>query len=138
MSIDNFSHICYSNKTCQLGGCLNGGYVNDRFQDNPTYQFFPPRGDGQPIHSNILSSTLPANLYPLTWLLPSGKILIQSNWATVTLDLATNTETPLDNVPEAVRVYPASAGTIMLPLTPANNYTATVLFCGGSNVQTDR
>ncbi|RXW23509.1 hypothetical protein EST38_g2323 [Candolleomyces aberdarensis] len=121
-----------------LGGCLNGGYVNDRFQDNPTYQFFPPRGDGTPIQSPILASTLPANLYPLTWLLPSGNLLIQSNWATVTLNLATNTETPLDNIPEAVRVYPASAGTVMLPLTPANNYTATVLFCGGSNVQTDR
>ena len=26
----------------------------------------------------------------------------------------------------------------MLPLTPANNYTATILFCGGSDVQPDR
>jgi hypothetical protein len=47
-------------------------------------------------------------------------------------------ETPLDNIPDAVRVYPASAGTIMLPLTPANNYTATILFCGGSNVTPDQ
>jgi hypothetical protein len=85
-----------------------------------------------------LQSTLPANLYPLTWLLPSGGLLIQSNWATVVLDLATNTEKALDNIPDAVRVYPASAGTLMLPLTPANNYTATVLFCGGSNIKTDQ
>ncbi|KAF5338488.1 hypothetical protein D9611_013244 [Ephemerocybe angulata] len=121
-----------------LGGCKNGGYVNDRFQDNPTYQFFPPRGDGVSIPSPILQTTLPANLYPLTWLLPSGNLLIQSNWATVLLNLDTNKETALDNIPDAVRVYPASAGTIMLPLTPANNYTATVLFCGGSNIETDR
>ena len=26
----------------------------------------------------------------------------------------------------------------MLPLTPANNYTATVLFCGGTNLQPDQ
>lgn len=78
------------------------------------------------------------NLFPLTWLLPSGQLLIQSNRATVLLNYKTNTETTLDNIPDAVRVYPASAGTVMLPLTPANNYTATILFCGGSNVQSDR
>lgn len=38
----------------------------------------------------------------------------------------------------AVRTYPASGATVMLPLTPANNYTATVLFCGGSNLQPDQ
>ncbi|KIM45417.1 copper radical oxidase [Hebeloma cylindrosporum] len=116
-----------------IGGCRNGGYVNDASQDNPTYEFFPTKGAS--IISPILQRTLPANLFPLTWLLPSGKLLIQSNWATVLLDYHKNIETPLDNIPDAVRVYPASAGTIMLPLTPANNYTATVLFCGGSNVQ---
>lgn len=31
------------------------------------------------------------------------------------------------------RVYPASGAVAMLPLTPANNYTPTLLFCGGSN-----
>lgn len=116
----------------QLGGCFFGGYVNDANQDNPTYEFFPTRGG--PIPSPILQSTLPVNLFPLTWLLPSGNLLIQSGWNTVLLDLDTDTETPLDDIPDAVRVYPASAGTVMLPLTPANNYTATILFCGGSNV----
>lgn len=36
-----------------------------------------------------------------------------------------------------VRVYPASGGSVMLPLTPANNYTPTILFCGGSNMSAD-
>jgi hypothetical protein len=115
-----------------ISGCTQGGYVNDAGQTNPTYEFFPTRG--APITSPILVNTLPANLYPLVWLLPSGKILIQSNWATSLLDLNANIETPLDNIPDAVRTYPASAGVIMLPLTPANNWTATILFCGGSNV----
>ncbi|KAJ2926787.1 hypothetical protein H1R20_g10295, partial [Candolleomyces eurysporus] len=118
-----------------IGGCRNGGYVNDPGQDNPTYEFFPPTGD--PIDSPMLSRTLPVNLYPLVWLLPSGRILMQANWETVLLDRHTNQETQLDNIPDAVRVYPASAGTLMLPLTPANNYTATVLFCGGANVTTE-
>ena len=42
------------------------------------------------------------------------------------------------NMLDAVRVYPASGGTAMLPLTPDNNYTATILFCGGSNIQPDQ
>ncbi|KAF4621191.1 hypothetical protein D9613_000262 [Agrocybe pediades] len=115
-----------------LGGCQNGGYVNDASQDNPTYEFFPTRGG--PIPSPILQSTLPVNLFPLTWMLPSGNLLVQSGWKTVLLDLDTDTETPLQDIPDAVRVYPASAGTAMLPLTPANNYTATIIFCGGSDV----
>lgn len=32
------------------------------------------------------------------------------------------------------RVYPASGATAMLPLTPDNNYTPTILFCGGSSM----
>jgi hypothetical protein len=63
---------------------------------------------------------------------------MQSNWETVLLNYHTHEETPLDNIPDAVRTYPASAGTIMMPLTPANNWTATIMFCGGSNVQPDQ
>ncbi|KAK0476749.1 glyoxal oxidase [Armillaria novae-zelandiae] len=101
-----------------LGGCKNGGYVNDAGQDNPTYEFFPSKGD--PIPSQILQTTLPTNLYPLTQTgIPPSLITTLTE------------ETPLDPIPDAVRTYPASAGTIMLPLTPANNWSATVLFCDG-------
>ena len=120
----------------QIGGCRNGGYVNAANQDNPTYEFFPPKGAS--ITLPILQRTLSANLFPLTWLLPSGRLLIQSNWETVLYDYKKQKETPLDDVPDAVRVYPASAGTAMLPLTPANNWTATILFCGGTNVKTNQ
>ncbi|KIM83331.1 glyoxal oxidase [Piloderma croceum F 1598] len=119
-----------------LGGCDWGGYVNSAAQDNPTYEFYPSRGD--PVASPILASTLPVNLYPLTYLLPSGNLLIQSNWKTVLLDYEKNKEYPLDDIPDAVRTYPASAGNVILPLTPMNNWTATILFCGGSNIQTDQ
>lgn len=55
-----------------IGGDNNGGYVNTVLQDNPTYEFFPPKGDGQAIHLQWLADNLPVNLYPLTWMLPSG------------------------------------------------------------------
>jgi hypothetical protein len=57
---------------------------------------------------------------------------MQAAYKTIMYDLTTQTETPLPNMPYAARVYPASAATIMLPLTPANNYNPTLLFCGGS------
>ena len=64
-------------------------------------------------------------------------LYMQANWGTALLDYKNQQEFELPNVPDAVRTYPASAGTCMLPLTPANNYTATILFCGGSNIQPD-
>ncbi|KAJ3574744.1 hypothetical protein NP233_g1539 [Leucocoprinus birnbaumii] len=117
-----------------IGGCHWGGYVNDPNQNNPTYEFFPPRGD--PIVSPFLSNTLPTNLYPLAFLLPSGRIFMQANWASVILDYKAGGEMALDPMPDAVRTYPASAGTVVLPMTPANNWAATIMFCGGSNVTT--
>lgn len=100
-----------------------------------------------PITSPLLSNTLPVNLYPLTFLLPSGKLFVQSNWQTVLLDWkawksAGNNgaamEQPLDNMKGAVRVYPASAGSAMLPMRKTGNWSATILFCGGQNFQNNQ
>ena len=35
---------------------------------------------------------------------------------------------------KVIRVYPASGAVAMLPLTPANNWNPTILFCGGSDM----
>lgn len=51
-------------------------------------------------------------------------------------DYNQNQETQLPPMPNnVVRVYPASGATAMMPLTPANNYTPSILFCGGSDIQ---
>lgn len=73
--------------------------------------------------------------YALTWLLPSGNLLIQSNLKATIFDWQNAIEQPLPDIPHSVRVYPASGATAMLPLTPANNWTATILFCGGTDLQ---
>ncbi|KZT10785.1 copper radical oxidase [Laetiporus sulphureus 93-53] len=121
-----------------IGGCDWGGYVNDASQTNPTYEFFPPIPGVGLTTSPLLVNTLPANLYPLTWLLPSGLLFVQANWGTALIDYKARTETELPSMVDAVRTYPASAGTAMLPLTPANNWTATILFCGGSNISSSQ
>lgn len=119
-----------------IGGCEWGGYVNSENQNNPTYEFFPSRG--QPITLNILLNTLPVNLFPLTWLLPSGNLFIQSNYAAIVFDYKNMIEYNLDDIPDAVRVYPASAATVMYPMTPGNNWTSTMLFCGGNDLKSNQ
>ncbi|KAG8858717.1 hypothetical protein FRB96_004854 [Tulasnella sp. 330] len=119
-----------------IGGNLYGGFVNDAGNNNPTWEWWPSRGAVQNL--TILETTLPANLYPLTWMLPSGKLFIQTNLGAELFDPLTGVEDVLPDVPHAVRTYPASAATAMLPLTPANNWTATVLFCGGTDLQPDQ
>lgn len=81
----------------------------------------------------FLDDTLPLCLFPLTWLLPSGKLFLQAAKKTILYDMDARQEIPLPDMPYASRVYPASAAAAMLPLTPANNYAAELLFCGGSD-----
>ena len=54
-------------------------------------------------------------------------------------DFNGNVETPLPDMPKHIaRVYPASGAVAMLPLTPDNNYTPTLLFCGGTDIPDDQ
>ncbi|KAH9475866.1 Aldehyde oxidase GLOX [Psilocybe cubensis] len=127
-----------------IGGFVNGGYINRNYPNvdperqggaaDSTYEYYPPVADA-PRTFRFLIQTSGLNAYAHTFLMPSGKMLVQANVSTVLWDHVTNTETPLPDMPGGVvRVYPASGATAMLPLTPANNYTPTVLFCGGSDM----
>ncbi|KZT34045.1 DUF1929-domain-containing protein [Sistotremastrum suecicum HHB10207 ss-3] len=130
-----------------VGGFVNGGYIN-RNSDNsdptfeggaaePTFEFYPSRG-GNPELMAFMTLTSGLNAYSHTYLMPSGKMFVQANWSTIMWDYNANIETPLPDMPgHVVRVYPASGAVAMLPLTPANNYTPTILFCGGSDMSPD-
>lgn len=63
---------------------------------------------------------------------------MQAAYSTILYDLNTRTQTALQDMPYAQRVYPASAAAVMLPLTAANSYTPTILFCGGSSANLDK
>ncbi|KAJ7276322.1 glyoxal oxidase N-terminus-domain-containing protein [Mycena haematopus] len=124
-----------------IGGFQNGGYILRNVpNDNPTagaeltYEFYPSN-DQTPQLVNFLVKTSGLNAYPLTWLLSSGNIFLQANLSTTIWNYEDNTEHDLPDMPNGVvRVYPASAATAMLPMTPANNYSQTIIFCGGSDM----
>jgi hypothetical protein len=118
-----------------IGGAISGGFINDASDDNPTIEFFPPKGDGTPIHLNFLHDALPSNLFPHVFTLPDNRIFVAANQLAMIYDWVNDIETRLPNFPNGVRVnYPWSAGAVLLPLTPENNYTPEVLFCGGSTI----
>lgn len=117
-----------------MGGSTDGAFVNNLAINNPTYEIWPMAPGESVQNSSLLANTLPANQYPITHLLPSGDILVNVNHNASILNYHTGAETTLALVPHAVRTYPASASSAMLPLTPANGYNATVMYCGGTNL----
>ncbi|KAF8055354.1 putative copper radical oxidase [Lyophyllum atratum] len=130
-----------------IGGFVNGGYINRNYPNTDpqfeggaaenTYEFYPANGRGvQPVQFLIKTSGL--NAYAHAFLLNSGKMLVQANVSTMIWDYNANVETLLPDMPSnVVRVYPASGAVAMLPLTPANNWNPTLLFCGGSDMPDD-
>ena len=126
-----------------IGGFVNGGYINRNYPNidpateggaaEPTVEFFPSKGDAKNMQFMIDTSGL--NSYAHAYMMPSGKMFLQANTSAMLWDPASFQETRLPEMPGGViRVYPASGGVTMLPLTPANNYNPTILFCGGSDM----
>jgi hypothetical protein len=135
-----------------IGGATGGGYINRNYPNvdpayqgggsNPTWEFFPSKGN-TPTPMTFMVATSGLNMYPHTYLMPSGKLFMQANYSTALWQPYANNEATaynwLDNMPEEiVRVYPASGAVAMLPLTPSNNYTPTILFCGGSIISDEQ
>ncbi|KAF9039008.1 copper radical oxidase [Hymenopellis radicata] len=128
-----------------IGGFVQGGYVNRNWPNTDpefeggaadcTYEFFPNPDNADAKTMQFMIDTSGLNSYAHTFLLPSGLMFLQANLSSTLWDPATNAETRLPDMPKGVaRVYPASGGVAMLPLTPENNYTPTILFCGGTDM----
>ncbi|THU91870.1 hypothetical protein K435DRAFT_673233 [Dendrothele bispora CBS 962.96] len=123
------------------GGSTFGGFQNQAGDfNNPTYEFFPPKNingfNGVQIPNKFLNDALNATHFPIMMLLPSGNIFIAANQQAMLFNWRNNTEVArLPGIPNGIRVTsPYSAGAVLLPLTPENNYTPEVMICGGSNV----
>ena len=78
-----------------IGGFVNGGYINRNDPNvdpateggaaEPTYEFYPSKGQAQVMQFMIDTSGL--HSYALTYLMPSGKMLVQANVSTSKLVL---------------------------------------------------
>ncbi|KAJ7840231.1 glyoxal oxidase N-terminus-domain-containing protein [Mycena leptocephala] len=122
-----------------FGGSVSGGFINSAGMNNPSYEFYPPKNingfNGLKIPSTFLTDTLNGNHFPNLVTLPDGTLFVSANQAAMILNWKTNTETRLPGIPNGVRISsPFSAGHVLLPLSPANNYTPEIMICGGSTV----
>lgn len=75
-----------------IGGFSNGGYINRNYPNGndptwqggasqPTYEFWPSTGASPPVMPFLVNAG-GLNSYPLTWLLASGKMVLQANVST--------------------------------------------------------
>ncbi|GBE82141.1 Aldehyde oxidase GLOX [Sparassis crispa] len=122
-----------------IGGSRKGGWINNATVNNPTIEYWPPKNihgsNGLPIHLPFLVDTLNANLFPIVFLLPDGRVFVAANQDSMIYDWQTNTEQRLPPIPNGVRVtYPMAGTAVLLPLSPQNDYAAEILLCGGSTV----
>eukprot|EP00850_Spirogloea_muscicola_P022643 SM000305S11801 [mRNA] locus=s305:80289:86160:+ [translate_table: standard] len=110
----------------------------------PNYEYYPPGPNKTLTYLPILNKTDdPLNeyytsSYPISFLLPSGKVFVMSIRSPVLLDPVTDTWVDLPEWPfERQSVtYPFAAGSALLPLSPQNDYFAEVLICGGTTNRT--
>ncbi|WFD36359.1 (methyl)glyoxal oxidase [Malassezia cuniculi] len=117
-----------------LGGMRDGGYVPSKNSNEASYEFYPPKGNGEARYMPILDRTVPLSLFPHTFLMSNNELFVQAGREAVLWNYQKQSETRLANIPHAPRVYPANGGAALLPLTPENNYKETVLFCGGTSL----
>lgn len=72
--------------------------------------------------------------YPFVFTLPDGNLFIFANKQSMIFDYNNNKIVKrLPDIPGNPRTYPLTAGAVMLPLDPANDYNVEILICGGSD-----
>jgi hypothetical protein len=79
-----------------IGGFTAGGYINRNYPNTdpayeggaaePTFEFYPSRSQ-TPQVMNFMVNTSGLNSYPLTYLMPSGKMFVQANYSTSEVDV---------------------------------------------------
>ncbi|KAI9326351.1 glyoxal oxidase N-terminus-domain-containing protein [Zopfochytrium polystomum] len=86
----------------------------------------------QPTPLQFLWDALPANLYPVTAVLPSGRVFVFAGNGQLFNVTASTIIVHVGSNLWPFRSYPWTGSGALLPLDPADNYTARVLICGGS------
>lgn len=82
-----------------------------------------------------MQRTLNANLFPIAFTLPDGKVFIAANTQAIIYDWHDGSEEVLPDIPNGVRIsYPMSGTGLLLPLSPQNDYVPEILICGGSTL----
>ncbi|KAF4310289.1 putative glyoxal oxidase protein [Botryosphaeria dothidea] len=119
-------------------GSLNGLDPTVSANNNPTWELLNAKGvsDGINRPMEILEKNQPYYMYPFVHLLKDGSLFVFVSKSAELFDVKNNKTTKtFKDLPGDYRTYPNTGGSVMLPLSSANNYISDVIICGGGAYQ---
>jgi hypothetical protein len=119
-------------------GSLNGGDPTKPINNNPSFEILDPEGvsHGVSITMPLLVKAQPYYMYPFLHLLPTGDLFVFTSKSSQLFSVADMKVTKsLPDLPGDYRTYPNTGGSVLLPLSSANNWSASVITCGGGAYQ---
>ena len=119
-------------------GSLNGLDPTVAANNNPTFEILSDQGitNNVSVPMNILVANQPYYMYPMLHLLNDGTLFVFVSKSAEIFDVATNTTvTTFDDLPGDYRTYPNTGGSVLLPLSSANQWAPDIIICGGGAYQ---
>ncbi|KAI9819277.1 MAG: hypothetical protein M1827_007434 [Pycnora praestabilis] len=119
-------------------GSLNGLDPTVLANNNPTYEILNNQGvsDGVNVPMAILEKNQPYYMYPFMHLLSDGTLFVFVAKSAENFNVDTNTTVrSFPDLPGDYRTYPNTGGSVLLPLSSANNWAPDVVVCGGGAYQ---
>jgi hypothetical protein len=117
---------------------LNGGDPTRPINNNPSFEILDPEGvsHGVSITMPLLVKAQPYYMYPFLHLLPTGDLFVFTSRSSQLFSVANMKVTKsLPDLPGDYRTYPNTGGSVLLPLSSANNWSPSVIICGGGAYQ---
>jgi hypothetical protein len=135
-----------SGEVLVCSGSLNGLDPTVSGNNNPTCELLDAAGIPKvgSKRCDLLVNTQPYHMYPFLHVLPedgrlfvfAGKQSCIVNPSLMTPDFAEfNCQNPIPDLPGMYRTYPNTGSSSMFMLSSKNNWTATILICGGGAYQ---
>jgi len=119
-------------------GSLNGLDPTVPANNNPTWELLNNQGisNGVAINMTILVKNQPYYMYPFMHLMKDGNLFVFVSKSAESFNVGTNTtETAYPDLPGDYRTYPNTGGSVLLPLSSANNWNPDIIICGGGAYQ---
>ena len=119
-------------------GSLNGLDPTVPANNNPTYEILNAEGisSGVSVPMDILVRTQPYYMYPFIHLLRDGNLFVFVSKSSEVFSVGTNTTVKsFPDLPGEYRTYPNTGGSVLLPLSSANDWNPDIIICGGGAYQ---
>ncbi|KAH0373081.1 DUF1929-domain-containing protein, partial [Aureobasidium melanogenum] len=119
-------------------GSLNGLDPTVPANNNPTYEILDKNGksSGVSIPMEILVKNQPYYMYPFMHQLKDGSLFVFVSKSSELFNVDTNTTLrTFADLPGDYRTYPNTGGSVLLPLSSANDWNPDIIICGGGAYQ---